>query len=190
MEVVVRLADYLWRPLTDSDEDTEFVLSLRNSPAAQASFGTRTISRDQHRYFMNRAEADDEINWIIQKRGERVGQFGIFHIDRKNRKAEGGRLVATSPELFVPAAFVCWYVAFEHLGLNRVYGEILAHNTVVCQAWERLGIVKEGVSRQHMIIDGIPTDVCLYGTLASDWQEIKPRLIAQYGEPQIVRSWE
>jgi RimJ/RimL family protein N-acetyltransferase len=66
-------------------------------------------------------------------------------------------------------------------------GDALASNSAVNQALERLGAVREGILREHIIKDGVPRDVYLYGTLARGWQRVKPVMIAQIGEPKIVQ---
>lgn len=187
MRLTVRLGDYRFRPLTDSEEDTSFVLKLRNTPAGQAAFYSGAITRDDHLRFLKRPEFENEINWLVEKRGVRVGQCSIFRIDRKNRRAEVGRIAVTTPEAYGPIFTVWVYVAFEHLGLNKVYGETLASNTVSNRALERLGSVREGLLREHAVVDGVPRDVCIYGNVASEWPRLKPAMLTQFGEPQLIR---
>lgn len=187
MEMIVRLGEYLWRPITDSAEDTEFILALRNAPDAQAAFYGSAITRESHLRFLRRPEAVDEINWIVEKNGQRAGQCGIFGINRRNRRAEAGRIVLSHPDVYIPSALVMWWVGFEHLGLNKMHGEILGSNSVMTKALERLGAVREGTLRQHFLKNDQLVDVCVYGVLASDWKDLGPRLMAQYGEPQLLR---
>jgi len=191
MQVAVTIQQYLWRPLTDSEADTEFVLAIRNSVPAQRAFFTPRISREEHLRFLNVSEREQEINWIIEKPGgERVGMSGIYRVDRKNRKAETGRVVGLLPELYPLNLFVSCYVGFEHLGLNKLVGDALTSNVVINGALERLGAVREGILREHILRDGVPQDVFLYGMLARDWQKHKPGLVEQLGEPQILRHFQ
>lgn len=190
MRLTVRLAGYVWRPLTDSDEDTDFIVNMRNRPEAQAVFYTKTITREDHHRFFKLTEERDEINWIIEKDGKRVGACGIFRFDWKNRRAESGRLVMALPELYLLSFVVMHEVVFEHLKLNKSCGETLTTNTVINRALDRVGVVREGVLREHVHIDGVLRDVCIYGTLASDWKKSRPGIIAQCGEPQVIRHTE
>jgi RimJ/RimL family protein N-acetyltransferase len=187
MQVAVRMLEYLWRPLTDSEEDTAFVLALRNKTESQEAFFTSRITREEHLRFLRAPEREEEINWIIEKGGQRLGASGIYRIDRKNRRAEAGRVVVTLPELYILNIVVSSFVVFDHLGLNKLVGDALASNSAVNQALERLGAVREGILREHIIKDGVPRDVYLYGTLAPGWQRVKPVMIAQVGEPKIVQ---
>ena len=187
MKVTLTLQDYLWRPLTDSEEDTAFILSMRNAPAARGMFYTTHLTRDEHLRFLRLTEERDDINWIIERDGQRLGASGIFRIDRKNRRAEGGRVVVSLPELYLLNLVVMHYVVFEYLGMNKSCGETLITNAVVNRALERLGVVKEGVLRQHAIVNGEARDVVIYGTLASEWAKVKPGIIAQFGEVHLIR---
>lgn len=188
MHVTVGLNDYLWRPLTDSDEDTDFVLSLRNSPAAQAALYTGRATVEEHRRFLEDSrQRDDEINWIIEWRGTRVGTSGLFHIDRRNRRAEGGRVLVATPDLYDRNLLVMSYVVFEHLGLDKLVGDALTTSVHIIRALERLGAVREAVLREHVIKDGLPRDVGVYGLLRRDWQRIRPGIAGLLGEPHLVR---
>ena len=186
MEVTVRLAEYLWRPLTASSDDTDFVVSQRQSQLAHEAFFSGRITREDHQRFLKLAAQRDEINWIIERRGERVGASGIFHLDRQNRRAEGGRIVMTLPELYLMNMLVTHYVAFEFLGLNKVCGETMATNTAVNRALERAGVTQEGVLREHAFKDGTAVDVYVWGVLARDWPLLKRRFAPQFGEPSIL----
>jgi RimJ/RimL family protein N-acetyltransferase len=182
----VRLGGYLWRPLTAAKEDSDFVVRVRNTPQAQAAFFTPSITLEDHLRFLKRAEEQGEVNWVVEKEGERVGTSGIFNIDWKNRRAMG-RIVVTVPDVHLLNTVVSMHVVFDVLGLNKLYGEALASNTVSNLSLERLGGVKEGVLREHVVVNGVPRDVSCYGVLASDWRRIKPGIIARFGEPEISR---
>jgi hypothetical protein len=166
------------------------VLHLRNAPAAQGALFATGMNRDDHLRFLKRTELKDEINWVVEKAGERVGLGGIYSIDVANRRAEGGRLAAVVPDAHLFNTFITAYVVFEVLKFNRVYGQALTSNIVSNKSMERFGMVKEGVLREHVWKDGKPCDVTLYALVASDWRRIKPGLVARYGQPEIIRSVE
>src|SRR6266550_2879567 len=100
MRATVELNGYLWRPLTDSDADTEFVVKLRNEDRFSRMFYNTKVTPDGHKRFI-RATADrDEINWLVERDGTPLGLSAIYHIDRENRKCECGRVVMLEPKLF------------------------------------------------------------------------------------------
>ena len=187
MQIAIRLGDYLWRPLTDSEADTDFVLDIRNSAAAQAAFFTPRITREDHLRFLRLAEERGEINWLVEHHGRRVGSGGIYRIDRKNKRAETGRLIALDPQVHLRTAYVALYVAFEVLELNKLAADALVTNEASNRAGERMGFDREGVLREHVFKDGVARDIVLFGALRRDWPEHRAALVAQYGEPQVAR---
>ncbi len=75
----------------------------------------------------------------------------------------------------------CKYIllkhAFESLGCIRVQFKTDLHNVRSQKAIERIGAVKEGVLRNHMILpDGRFRDSVCYSILDSEWAGVKSRL--------------
>lgn len=67
--------------------------------------------------------------------------------------------------------------AFEELGAIRVQFKTHHNNVKSQQAIERLGAVKEGVLRNHMIMpDGSYRHSVYYSIIASEWPSIKAKL--------------
>lgn len=69
--------------------------------------------------------------------------------------------------------------AFETLGAERVQLKTDGRNTASQRAIERLGAVREGVLRHHMLTwDGVMRDTVMYSILAHEWPAVKARLSA------------
>ena len=67
--------------------------------------------------------------------------------------------------------------AFETLGAIRVQLKTDSRNLTSQRAIERIGAVKEGVLRNHMIMaDGTIRDSVYYSILDSEWQGVRERL--------------
>jgi RimJ/RimL family protein N-acetyltransferase len=67
--------------------------------------------------------------------------------------------------------------AFETLGAIRVQFKTDARNLRSQRSIERIGAVKEGVLRSHMILpDGFVRDTVVYSILVTEWPQIKARL--------------
>jgi RimJ/RimL family protein N-acetyltransferase len=67
--------------------------------------------------------------------------------------------------------------AFENLGMLRVQLKTDARNVKSQRAIERIGGVKEGVLRAHMIMpDGFVRDSVMYSITARDWPGVKRKL--------------
>jgi RimJ/RimL family protein N-acetyltransferase len=68
--------------------------------------------------------------------------------------------------------------AFEVIGCIRVQFKTDARNVRSQQALERIGAVKEGVLRSHMVLpDGHIRDSVYYSIIAPEWPQIKASLI-------------
>ncbi len=69
--------------------------------------------------------------------------------------------------------------AFEELSAVRVQLKTDLRNTQSQAAIERLGAVREGVLRKHIIVrDGFVRDSVLYSVVAEEWPAVKTRLEA------------
>ena len=70
--------------------------------------------------------------------------------------------------------------AFDVLGVNRVSLCTDVRNSRSQAAIEKLGAVKEGIMRSHMITQGGRIrDSVLYSIVSDDWPQVKARLIAR-----------
>jgi RimJ/RimL family protein N-acetyltransferase len=70
--------------------------------------------------------------------------------------------------------------AFDVLGMNRVALCTDVHNLRSQAAIEKLGAVKEGVLRSHMVTQGCRIrDSVLYSIVREEWPEVKARLAAR-----------
>ena len=58
---------------------------------------------------------------------------------------------------------------FRELGLARVYAQVLAGNHASLRVLDKLGMVNEGVKRQHINKARRLHDVVLYGLLRDEW---------------------
>jgi RimJ/RimL family protein N-acetyltransferase len=72
--------------------------------------------------------------------------------------------------------------AFDVLGMNRVSLCTDAHNARSQAAIEKLGAMKEGVLRSHMVTQGGRIrDSVLYSIVIKEWPPVKARLVARLG---------
>jgi RimJ/RimL family protein N-acetyltransferase len=58
---------------------------------------------------------------------------------------------------------------FSGLGLARIYAQVLADNRASLRVLDKLGMVNEGVKRQHVLKGRRLHDVVLYGLLRDEW---------------------
>jgi RimJ/RimL family protein N-acetyltransferase len=116
--------------------------------------------------------------------GNAIGCTRYLHIDPPNRSLEIG---GTWYGLEYQGTMVnteCKYLllkhAFETLACIRVWFKADARNNRSLHALERLGAIKEGVLRNHMILpDGFIRDSVVYSLLPEEWPMVKRKLEAQ-----------
>ena len=79
--------------------------------------------------------------------------------------------------------------AFETLRAVRVQIKTDSRNEVSQRAIERLGAVKEGILRNHMVLpDGYCRDSVYYSILDSEWPSVKERLEGKMLRPMLVNA--
>ncbi|MEO6244008.1 MAG: GNAT family protein [Opitutaceae bacterium] len=114
-------------------------------------------------------------------RGEAVGGTTLFDYSEAHRRIEIGYTWLAKPVWRTGINTECKYVllrhAFETLGMNRVQLKTDARNQRSQAAIARLGAVREGVLRSHMVMhDGWLRDSVMFSIIASEWPAVKARL--------------
>jgi [ribosomal protein S5]-alanine N-acetyltransferase len=60
---------------------------------------------------------------------------------------------------------------FAELGLSRIYAHVLEGNAASCRVLDKLGMINEGIRRQHVRKGKKLLDVVLFGMLRDEWHE-------------------
>lgn len=126
--------------------------------------------------------------------GRAVGATRYLNIDPPNLAIEiGGTWYAVAHQR-TAVNTECKYLllrhAFEEQGCVRVQLKTDARNLRSQRAIERLGAVKEGVLRKHMLLpDGFIRDSVFYSILDTEWPTVKAGLAAKLGyHPPSTKS--
>ena len=161
------------RPLEVADAE----LTLRWRTAARARFlnvGAQTVEQ-QARWIAGRP--DSEHNYVIVlKDGRPVGMLSLTGVDPVNRHGEPGRFLigdeaaAQGVPVAVEAMKLLYRLAFDELGLLRVFGTVAATNTLMVKWQKFLGMREEGRLRQHLFLDGAFHDAVVLGLLAEEYR--------------------
>jgi RimJ/RimL family protein N-acetyltransferase len=114
-------------------------------------------------------------------RGEAVGSTTYFDVSVPDRRLEIGSTwlgrVTWRTAINTEAKLLLLTHAFEVLGCLRVQLKTDIRNVRSQAAIERLGAVKEGVLRAHMLRrDGSQRDTVMYSIIAPEWPAAKARL--------------
>lgn len=137
----------------------------------------------------------------IELNDELVG--AVFHIrpDMTNKQVEIGYWLASSARgrgVVTRAVRALCDITFRDLGFNRVNVRVAPENAASLAVAERLGCVREGVSRQAWLADGKYWDAVEFGLLAEDWDATLPEfalthrvddeLELRFSEPRLAKQ--
>jgi RimJ/RimL family protein N-acetyltransferase len=163
-------------------EDAELTFGWRQSARAiLLNQGAQTVEQ-QARWISGRAAS--EYNFIIETKSHRpIGMLSLSGIDAVNRVGEPGRFLIGDEEgaQGLPAAAeamkLLYELAFDRLGLRRIWGIVAADNRRMVKWQSYLGMTREGCLRQHLFINGHVQDAIVFGLLSDDYRRTTlPRL--------------
>lgn len=113
--------------------------------------------------------------------GAVIGSTRWMDISRPHRRVEiGGSWLMPSAQgtlANTEAKYLQLVQLFELLGAVRVQFKTDLRNSQSQRALEKLGAIREGVLRRHMVVrDGFVRDSVYYGITDADWPGVKRRL--------------
>ena len=118
---------------------------------------------------------------VHRKSGSAVGSTRFLDIQRPHRSLEiGWTWIGVSHQrtaLNTECKYLLMGHAFEVLGAIRICLKTDSRNVRSQEAIERIGAVREGVLRNHMILwDGYVRDSAYFSITAAEWPRVKRRL--------------
>jgi N-acetyltransferase len=125
--------------------------------------------------------------------GRAVGGTSYLNISRPDRGLEIGSTwlgkAWQRTGINTESKYLLLRHAFEDLGAARVQLKTDLRNRQSQAAIERLGAVREGVLRKHMLVrDGHLRDTVMYSILDTEWPAVKARLEGMMAAPAGRRS--
>lgn len=156
-------------------EDAELTFGWRQGVRAiLLNQGSQTVEQ-QARWIAGRPAS--EYNFIIETKSHRpIGMLSLSGIDSVNRVGEPGRFLIGDEEgaQGLPAAAeamkLLYELAFDRLGLRRVWGIVASDNRRMIKWQTYLGMTREGCLRQHLFINGHVQDAIVFGLLTKDYR--------------------
>ncbi len=123
--------------------------------------------------------------------GEAVGGTTFLDVASADRRVEIGNTwlgrAVWRTAVNTEAKLLLLRYAFEELGCNRVQLKTDARNERSQAAIARLGAVREGVLRAHMVMpDGWVRDTVMFSVIAAEWPAVRARLEARLTAPVEV----
>ena len=134
---------------------------------------------DQRRWYEGIFSDNSKMVYAILRasNGVHIGNTGLYHLDLTHRRAEfwiylgepGNRGTGVGSETLV----LMKRLAFEHLGLTRLYLHVGLDNLPARCLYSRHGFKEEGILRHHYIIGGKPVDVAVMSQLDHEYDDHK-----------------
>jgi len=179
------LADRHAADLAEAGRDAEIWRYMPRRPLASVE-----DARDFIRAALEMAKDGSAVPFAIAELGGRaIGSTRYFDIRREHRGLEIGWTWLGSAWQRTAANTECKLLllqhAFEELGALRVQLKTDARNVQSQRAIERIGGVREGVLRAHMVMpDGFVRDTVMYSITVGEWPEAKRRLGEYLQQPR------
>jgi RimJ/RimL family protein N-acetyltransferase len=170
-------------PLFEAGRDPRIWEFLSDGPFDTLEAMGEYVSR-----VLDRAAAGDVPFAIIHRAsGRAIGSTRYFDIQRAHRGLEIGHTWLSSAYWRTPANTECKHLllchAFETLGAIRVQLKTDLRNERSQAAIARLGAVREGVLRNHMIVkDGRYRHTVMFSITDDEWPEVKAGLEAKLAQ--------
>ena len=149
-------------------------------------YGEMRTEADIHRFVMGllkkqAAGTDLPFAVILILSGEPIGCTRYMDIDHDDRSMEiGGTWYGTSYQgsgVNAECKYLLLSHAFDDLGCIRVHFKTDLRNVRSQRAIEKLGAVREGLVRNHVILpDGYIRSSVIYSILAEEWPQVKANL--------------
>ncbi len=131
---------------------------------------------EAHQAWLEAFLADpDRRGWIITRNNGPAGFLMLSGLTNCNRRAEWGWYIgepdARGRGVGRAAQALGLDKAFDDLGLEKVWAEVLADNEAALKAQAGAGFRREGYLRGHALKDGVFRDVVLLAIMADEWRQ-------------------
>ncbi|MGM8366489.1 UDP-4-amino-4,6-dideoxy-N-acetyl-beta-L-altrosamine N-acetyltransferase [Virgibacillus sp. W0181] len=150
------------------------MLQWRNEERIRKSmYNEKVITFDEHMsWYENKSKSNEDVYFVFLIDEEPVGIIYFNRINIPYFKCEWGFYIG-KPNSFKGAGTIMGILglkyAFEELGLNKVYGEVLVTNEGSLKYHEKLGFKKEAYFKQHIMKNDTFKDVIIYGLIKEEW---------------------
>jgi UDP-4-amino-4,6-dideoxy-N-acetyl-beta-L-altrosamine N-acetyltransferase len=132
---------------------------------------------DHVRWFDDFRADPDRVGRIITDSGQPAGFLTLTGLSGRHRRAAWGWYIGEAASRGRGAGRAAQALgldlAFNELGLEKVWAEVLADNAAALRAQAAAGFRREGYLREHVIKDGRRQDVVLLAILASEWNSLR-----------------
>lgn len=134
-------------------------------------FDAESMTYENAAAFIEKKDDHSRHYAVVDGSDEYLGTISLKDIDKVNRKAEYAialRSCAHGTGVAASATDEVLKIAFDELGLNKVFLNVLADNGRARRFYEKYGFIYEGTFRQDVLIRGEYHDLSWYSILSKD----------------------
>ena len=162
-----------------NEKDAEGMLEWMHDPDVNRVFDAPFATFDKERvlnFIRNAQDTNGESLHLacVNEKDEYLGTVSLKDIDRTNGRAEYAismRRAAHGTGASRYASEEILRIAFEELGLHRVYLYLFAANERADHFYQKFGFIYEGTFAKHALFHGQPCDVKWYRMLKEEWKD-------------------
>lgn len=157
------------------DEEVETMREWRNEPAVRQKMYTQhEISLEEHlNWWESTKKRADCIYFMYEYQSTPCGIAGFTSISDTNKSASWAFYASPGASRGTGSRmeYLMLEYAFNNLGLNKLYCEVISSNEPVIKLHGKFGFRIEGVFRQHRIIQDEYVDITCMGILQKEWRK-------------------
>lgn len=144
----------------------------RDNPYDDVGIDTLRLRLSEDRTDLEDLDAT-QYRWMLAVDDHLVGTVSLHSINRRMGTAEVGYTVGDAYRgrgYATEALRQLVELAFHRARFRRLMALIAAENVASQRVIEKVGFVREGLLRQHFLIEGRPVDEVAYGLLCTEWR--------------------
>lgn len=161
-------------------EDMEFLREMINDEEMEQNvvgWSFPVSKYEQEKWFESQIINKNNLRFIIEFEGKRIGLVTITNIDWKNRKAcHGIKLYGNDVKrkgLGTDTVKTIMKYAFEELQINKLYSTILENNEASLKLYEKCGWDQEGVLKKSIYKNNKYINEIVIGILKEKYEDEK-----------------
>ena len=149
--------------------------------------GKRRLTVEEERAYLEKIASDpsQQLYLIVRKDdGRLLGTVGLHDIDAANRNARlgisifraedrGNGYATEALETLIALAFTMWKLGAAGNTFHKLYLNVFIENERAKQLYARIGFKKDGILRQHYLLNGEWHDMVHMSLFKSEWEELR-----------------
>lgn len=167
--------DYILRPLKPQDATQRYLGWLRDLDVSRTLFadGARQTLETLRGYIESHDNKTKFLFGIFTKDGVHIGNHS-FRAAPEHKRGGIGVMIGDKSywgkgvPLQTRACLIDW--AIHTQGMNKLEGGCISINVPAIYNFKRQGWAHEGTRKAHMIVDGRPADLLLFGLTKESWR--------------------